>query len=247
MPVNSQTAKILVGTVVLLLGAGGVHRWARVSRAQMASSFHLLEVPLSEVPLQLGPYVFRRDVPLDSEVLRVAQVDSFVNRDYVDAISGQPIEVYVGYWGRQSVGMGHGPEVCFPAAGWQSEGEALQHVVRLPGPGGAEKEVTIVLHHFVRTKQERVERVAVGFVAIADSQFRTFSRGLFAHLAPRPDTGFLAHISVVAPVPYSRGDSADSRVVAFMELLLPHVSRCLFGIPERVDALEVAKTVGGDE
>ena len=103
MTTGPHSARVLLGTVALLLGAGGVHRWAHVSRAQMEATFRPLALPLAGIPAELGPYTNSHDIPLSAEVLRVSGVDSFLNREYVDTTTGQRVQVYVGYWGRQNV------------------------------------------------------------------------------------------------------------------------------------------------
>lgn len=188
------------------------------------------------MPPQLGPYTLRRNLPLSAEVLQVAGVDSYVNREYVGPEAGQLVQLYVGYWGRENVGIGHGPDVCFPMAGWHTEGAIEQRALRFPGAGGVTVETMIAIHHFTRTEPEGVKQLAVGFVVVIDGQFRASSRGVFLHRPLRnSDTGFLAHVEVTTPVAHGSWEAADSRIVDFMETLLPHVRVCLFG-PQTVRA-----------
>ena len=128
--------------------------------------------------------------------------------------------------------MGHGPEVCFPAVGWQSEGVVSYRTVRfLNGPESL-RETDIAVHHFVRSEPEGLERVAVGFVAVAAGRFQPSSKGVFWHRPrPGPSGTFLAHIEVMMPIRDADWGESDVRIVSLMTALLPEVSRCLFGRP----------------
>ncbi len=233
---NWTTTKLLAGVVILLLGSGTLHRWVRLSRASAASVYRPLSVSLSNLPSHLSPYAHKRDLPLSAEVLQVAGVDSFVNREYVGPAAGELVQLYVGYWGHENLGMGHGPEVCYPAAGWQIDGAAKQRVLEFPGADGASTKAVIAVHHFTRTELQGVERRAVGFLAVVDGQFRAASRGMFMHRPPSSrDEGFLAHILVSTPVTDTDWPAADTRIVNFMDRLLPYVSRCLFGSTQGSD------------
>jgi len=173
-----------------------------------------------------------REVEVDPNVLRVAAVDAHVQIEFRDARSGAPILLYVGYWGRENIGMGHGPEVCFPAAGWRSELAPTTKTLLLSGPWCDGTEATVALHRFSRNDAILEERLAVGFTAVFDGAFAPTSRGRFLHRPPRAaEQGFAAH--VIASTPIDKGDAAaaDARVLDFLEVSLPEIARCLFHEP----------------
>lgn len=243
---NWKPAKLLVGALVVLLGAGTLHRWVHHGRAIAASDYRALPLSLSEVPSQLGSYTLQQDLPLAPETQQVAGVDSFLYREYTSSASPRTVFLYVGYWGRQNTGMGHGPEVCYPAVGWKVDEGATQRVIRVGGSDGASTEMAIAIHHFVRAEPEGIRRVAVGFAAVADGEWRTSSRGVFRHGPPgSPDEGFLAHIHVSTPVVGTDWSSADSSIVDFTERVLPHVSKCL--LASESTALPQAESAGPGE
>ncbi len=247
MSVTWTTTKVLGAVVLLLLGAGTLHRWAYASRTGVASAYRAPSADLSEIPSRLGGYAFRRDLPLSAEVLQVAGVDRFVYREYVAPATGQPVSLYIGYWGRENRGMGHGPEVCYPATGWRSESPVEQRVVRFQGPDGVTTDAVMALHHFGRIEPEGIARVAVGFVAVVDGQFRASSRGVFLHRPPRSrKDGFLAQVQVSMPVTGERREATDACIVGFMERLLPHLSRCLFGTPGKSNQDSAPEQAGGN-
>ncbi len=234
---NWTSTKLIAGAIVLLLATGVMHRWVRHSRGSASLAYRPLRAPLSNLPLHVGPYAQRREIPLSEGILRVAGVDRYVQREYVDVVSGKSVEFYVGYWGYQNLGMGHGPEVCYPAAGWQVEGKAQERALQFPRANtettsetGLPGEAVMALHHFVRTEALGLERVAVGFVAVVDGQFRPSSRGTFLHRPPDSQNGdFLAHIIVSTSLEGAEWSEPNRRIIDFMDRILPHVATCLFG------------------
>lgn len=215
---------------VLLIGAGTITRKVRASRATYASTVTPPAMPLAEIPIALGPYV-GRDIPLDSDVLRAANVDSFVHREYRDPISGRSLLLYVGYWGRENVGMGHGPEVCYPAAGWHVD-TGMRELPFSFNSGGKEISPRLAMHRFMRTEAMGIHRCAVGFLAAARGEFFASSRGMFWH-APghhSPEGGhYLAQIHVSA-YPSSDGwDEAEAEIQVFLKMMMPYVTQCMPG------------------
>ena len=187
---------IIVAICLLLLG-GVADRSMRTLRGVWTAAYTPLAAPLAELPTVIGSFVFDRDLPIDKTILDVANVDAFVHRNYVDRTDRKHIALYVGYWGRVNVGMGHGPDVCYAAVGWTPEAEPQKHVIQFStanGPGAA----TFALHRFSRTDHESIERLAVAFSAVVDGRFQSSSRGEFWHKPPRLQSQdcppFLAHV-----------------------------------------------------
>lgn len=230
MRADWTSTRVLGTAVILLLGAGTLHHWAHRSRASAASTYRPPAVALSSIPTRFGSHTLVRDLSLDEETLRVAGVDCYLHRSYAASPSDPPVSLYVGYWGYQNTGMGHGPEVCFPSVGWEAEEAATHHDLHLRGADGKSVNATYAVHHFTRMEPEGTVRVAVGFTAAFDRRFRASSRGFFLHRpADLQDAGFLAHVIVSTNVRANRWQAADARVAAFLEQVLPHVSLCLFG------------------
>lgn len=98
------TAAMLLGALLLLRG---------VSHGEQK----VLRRPLLGVPLELA--LWRgQERPLEPEIVRAAGVDDYLNRIYVNA-EGQPLALYVGYYGSQRTGDTiHSPKNCLPGAGW---------------------------------------------------------------------------------------------------------------------------------
>jgi hypothetical protein len=161
-------------------------------------------------------------------VVDVAGVDAFVQRDYVDSASGKHMLVYVGYWGRENQGMGHGPEVCYPAVGWSSEAAATMRTVRFRDTERSAP-VVMALHRFVRTEPEGIKQRAVGFLTSASGEYKPSSRGVFWHRPGMLHRGghYLTHIQVSCQVATDNWEKDESDIVDFMEALLPHLAECL--------------------
>jgi EpsI family protein len=78
----------------------------------------ILSSPLNRFPLELGSWQ-GRDVTIDSEILKVAAVDDYLNRVYRTS-DGKAIGLYVGYYKSQQTGDAiHSPKNCLPGSGWQ--------------------------------------------------------------------------------------------------------------------------------
>ena len=228
-----RTARSLSVVAALLLFSGAMHHWVHGARAADASRYTPPAKPLTDLPRAFGPFRSAGDLSLRPEVVEVAEVDEYVYREYGAGGGSGPIEFYVGYWGRQNRGLGHGPEVCYPAVGWDALEAAQQRVNFVHRAGGQPATANVAIHHFERTDATGIARVAVGFAAGKDGGFAPGSRGTFEH---RPDRGvYLAHVQVAVPVEGGRWKVADERIVAFMEQALPHVAECIFGESVRGD------------
>lgn len=222
-------------TVAVVVSAGVLQRWVRVTRAGQALTHTPLQHPLSTIPSRIGSYVLERELPLEANVLRASNVDHYVNRVYADPTSGRQLLLYVGYWASEDAGMGHGPDVCYPAVGWRPEGEPAERIVRFDyGPETID--ATITLHRFSHAEPEGMERRCVGFSAVVNGAFFGSSRGMFWHRpsnAGRHGGHYLAQVQVASAAPDGAWEAAESEIVAFIDLLLPHLAQCL---PQRLDA-----------
>lgn len=222
----------IAGVLVLLAIAGAAQRWVQAGRTEALSRVRPLSVPLTTLSPRLGPFRFAQDHDIPPDIMRVAQVDSFLHREYREEGSNRPIVLYVGYWGRPNVGLGHGPEVCYPANGWVSEGPPHERELQIPGLGGDLRNAKVAMHHFTRIEPEGVQRVVVAFLAAVEGRFQPSSRGTFMHGPPKDsDSAFVAHIEAMTHVSGTSWDAADEAAFAFLEKALPEISAALFKAP----------------
>ncbi len=225
---NMRTNKTIVigSAVVALLFTGALLRWVRVSRASEALVYTPPTIPLSELPARIGTYDLVKNVPLSANIVSAAAVDSFVQREYVDQMTSKRLLVYIGYWGRENRGMGHGPDICYPAVGWEIQAAPKERTLQFQGREQSSPAVT-ALHRFTRTEPEGVEKRAVGFLAVVSGEYSPSSQRVFWHLPGklRNSAGhYLAHVQVSCPVRHDMWGDAESDIVTFIEALLPHLS-----------------------
>jgi EpsI family protein len=145
--------------VVLLLSAGGAHRWLSGILRRTPSTRVVLEPPLSSLPLVVGSWE-GIDISIDDRVLDVAGADDYVNRRYVDRGSGQVVNLYVAYTSRPAKMLGHRPDVCYPANGWTHttteedrvllpDGQLLACLIHYFHRGEGESEGLVVLNYYM--------------------------------------------------------------------------------------------------
>lgn len=224
--------RIFLSIAILLGIAASAQRWVQSGRVAAASATRPLYLPLSSLSSRIGSFASEREHEIPPDIMRVAQVDSFLHREYREDGSNRPIVLYVGYWGRPNVGLGHGPEVCYPANGWVAEGKPIEKSLVLTGRQGPETTARLALHHFTRIEPEGMQRVVVGFLAVVGGQFQPSSRGTFMHAPPQDSSAaFVAHIQAMTSVQGTSWSPADERVVAFLQHALPGIAEVLFHQP----------------
>jgi len=220
--------------VVLLVSTGVFLRLVRISRAAEAALYTPPARPLGDLPKQIAFFTYVQDVPMAATVLDVAGVDASIQRDYIDVVSGRHLLLYVGYWGRENQGLGHGPDVCYPAVGWTPAARPQERTLNIGGDSGVFSG-GLVLHRFTRAEPEGVEKRVVGFTAIVSGQYKGSSLEVFWHRPGRLAGGpghYLAHVQVSCSVPDDAWEPAESDIVGFMEAFLPHLSECLPHSPD---------------
>jgi EpsI family protein len=174
-------------------------------------------VSLAEVPLQIGDWHGRDEVPLSPEVVEAAGVDDYVNRVYATA-SGHAVSLYVGYYASQRQGDTiHSPQNCLPGAGWQ----AVASTRRAFSTPDAAVEVNDVLI------QKGLDRAEVLYWyqgrgrTIASEYANKLWLMLDAARLHRTDGGL---VRIIAPVVSDPG-RARADAVAFAGALVPHLTR----------------------
>jgi EpsI family protein len=123
----------------LLLPALGLAGYTALDAATM-SVRPPLNRPLSTLPLTIGSWV-GEDRPTDSEIVRQAQTDDYLNRSYVDrSHPGRRLSVWINY-SRHGLNMRHSPKVCLPSGGWE-EVESQTHTIEVAAPEGTSQTAT---------------------------------------------------------------------------------------------------------
>ncbi len=174
-------------------------------------------VSLANVPLHIGEWRGRDDVPLTPEMVEAAGVDDYVNRLYVTP-SRRAVSLYIGYYASQRQGDTiHSPQNCLPGAGWQPVASAR----RAFSTPAATVEVNDVL---IQKGLDRAE-VLYWYQGRGHTIASEYANKLWLMLdAARLHRTDGALVRIIAPV---AGDPERARAdaAAFAAALLPHLSR----------------------
>lgn len=143
---RASTASVWLATTLaamVLLGTGWGHRVlvTRIDRAlqQMVQPVQ----PLASLPLRLSGWL-GWDEPLDERVRQAAHFDDeYVNRAYFNPRVGASVGVFIGFVGRPRSHLGHRPDVCYAAHGWE---QGWQKSVPVTTPAGSS--IPCILHKF---------------------------------------------------------------------------------------------------
>jgi EpsI family protein len=132
-----------LGTAALaaaVLAVGALAWWLQLRPALIVDAS-----PLAALPLTAGAWQ-SVDLPLDSAVESILRADFNLQRAYLTGAGGDPVWLYVGYYGTQRGGRPeHVPRACYTGAGWDI---AAARVIGVEGDSGR------------RVNEYRVERAA---------------------------------------------------------------------------------------
>ncbi len=144
---------------VVLVGSGVAYR-VLAGRLERLSGTVRLPVPLANVPMEIGGWA-GRDVEMSEAVLKVAGNDDYVNRLYRNEEAGTWANLYVAYSGDPRTMLGHRPQVCYPAGGWQHED--TRHIEITTDRG---RVVPCLLHRFYRAGEATRGVVVLNFYVL---------------------------------------------------------------------------------
>jgi EpsI family protein len=103
---------------------------ARSTRVTVATETPVARQPLSELPLQLGPWTGVDSPSFPNDVTRELGVDDHINRSYTMP-GAVPVALYAGYYAAQRQGDTiHSPQNCLPGSGWYPI-ESARHLVHI--------------------------------------------------------------------------------------------------------------------
>jgi hypothetical protein len=134
--------------LLLLVLAGLGYRWLSVYLEEALSEPVVLDVSLSNFPVEVDGWV-GRDVEISEEIQKVAGNDDFLNRLYSRKNDNVWANVYVAFSARPRTMLGHNPQFCYKGSGWIS-GEISESQIKTAG--GAE--VPYLLHRFKKDTSE---------------------------------------------------------------------------------------------
>lgn len=112
----SRTTVAAALAVLVLAGVGHRVLLARIDAA-LGWVYEPLQ-PLATVPLQLGAWQ-GTDEPIDEHIRKIAGDDDALSRTYRLSDGQASVGIYVGYIGRPRKWIGHRPDVCYRAHGFE--------------------------------------------------------------------------------------------------------------------------------
>jgi EpsI family protein len=176
-----------------------------------------LLVPASALPAQVGAWSGGADERLDPGVFQALGPSSYVARTYTT--SGRPsVGLYVGFYSGRAgqARAAHDPEVCYPAAGWET---VATNPVEVPLPGGDSLRAQLLEAHLGAKRQlvlywfQPAARWPQGVVAEE-------IRFILDAVVGRPQYAFVRLIAAV-PEAASRAEILDQLIVFASELAWP--------------------------
>jgi len=155
---------VWVLAVLLLISAGIAYRVPARRLKLLGEEPIELPVPLSSFPMEIGGWV-GTDLGIRAttqEYMRERFADDFFSRRYANAAAGARADVYVVYCSSRPGGiLGHRPNVCYPAFGWQHESTETS---RLVSQGG--REIDCLIHRFYKAPPEYDRTVVLSFYVL---------------------------------------------------------------------------------
>jgi EpsI family protein len=181
--------------------------------------------PLSQFPATLGQWR-GTDLPLEPDVIKVAAVNDYLNRQYQSSNAG--VGLYIGYYQSQRQGEAlHSPLFCLPGAGWQPVKTEVADVQGSGGVAGARKVNALVVERGLDRLLVLYWYQTFGRV-IASEYWRKLFLMQDALISGRTDVALVRITTTIR----SRDAQADASALdvarPFAEAILPQVQQRLF-------------------
>ena len=155
-------------SVILAWGAGLLclfifglgYRYVAFGIFQMTREPAKLPVPLSQFPIQAGPWE-GSEVPLSETVQKIAGNDDYLNRQYRNLQTMQAVNLYVAFTGQPRLMKDHEPQNCYRGAGWYPDGIEEREI-----KGDSGRSVRCLIHRFRRIIPVEEEIVVLHFYIV---------------------------------------------------------------------------------
>lgn len=140
--------------------------------AAMAIDRPALKGKLASIPTELGDWV-GEDVAVDPAVLKEAQADDYLSREYVDRRRpGRRLTLWINY-SREGLNLRHSPEICLPSGGW-AKVESQCKVMTVGGASGPRQTVTRLAY----ARGELVQNVGFWYYIFGEGSLEQYVRSL---------------------------------------------------------------------
>ncbi len=206
-----STRVAVMVSLTLLIGLGLVHRFLAEGISFASNQVMLPKRPLSTLPMRIGEWE-GENVDLDENIRRIAAEDDYINRQYSNSQLGRSVQLYVGYTGRPRSWLGHRPDLCFRAHGWE---EVSQEEILVAANSG--RKIPSIRYEFRLPKLDgRQGRMLVLAMYIVNGKFNSDRRSYTRYNAREPNlfgrqSAYIARVQISITRSHSR--SADLRVL----------------------------------
>ncbi len=206
--------------LIVLVVSGLGHRYL-LGQINLAMDRVITPVePMASIPLSLGPWE-GRDLPLEERIQRISGDDDFVNRIYTHRETGEVVSLYIGYIGKPRSWLGHRPDVCYRAFGFEERGQRPMQVTLENG-----RFVPAILYEFAQPRAGARRQVVMG-TYLRNGRFLRAGDNLEQMTSRRPNlfsqqVTYLARIQV--GIAASGELNADETVLTdFVRRVIPEV------------------------
>ncbi len=231
---------VWVLTILLLISAGIAYRVPAHRIKILGEAPIPLPVPLSDFPMEIGNW---RGVELPirattKEYMKDNFADDYFSRRYVDSVAKVWADVYVVYCSTRPGGiLGHRPNVCYPAHGWQHESTEKSRFTSRSG-----RQIDCLVHRFYKPAPEYDRTVVLSFY-ILNGRTTAKESDFSGPFGRRPniarDPGrYVAQVQISSALEKSVQAVAEDMTDMILDFLPDENSR--------VKAAESARASGGD-
>lgn len=210
---NSSWATVIIVSLLLFATWGYTKNFSHVPEIP-------LKRPLSELPMVLEKF-HGRTLTLSDDVYRILRPTDMLFREYI-AASGEEVEVYVSYHGKQTSEFHpHSPRICMPASGW-SQSATEQKTISLADGRNVQAVRTeyvkgmnriIFLYWYQTGGRFMASEYLQKFSMIADAMFRR-----------RTDIAF---VRISTTVDKDEAAAAEKRLENFVKIFVPTLEQVL--------------------
>jgi hypothetical protein len=155
---------VWVLSVLLLISAGIAYRVPAQRIGILGEAAIMLPVPLSDFPMEIGNWV-GTELPIGAttkEYMKDNFADDYFSRRYVDSVAKAWADVYVVYCSARPGGiLGHRPNVCYQAHGWQHESTEKSRFTSRSG-----RQIDCLVHRFHKPAPEYDRMVVLSFYVL---------------------------------------------------------------------------------
>lgn len=106
--------------VIALLSSGFIYRTESLRQQSITGQANPSEFPLKQFPLKINNWQ-GEDVDNGKTIEESTHCDDFLFRLYRNTETNQSVNVYITYHSQPRTMLGHRPEICFTASGWNNK------------------------------------------------------------------------------------------------------------------------------